>query len=469
MTGFGVNSPPSSASHASLPVFRIRDIPMPPERGVRRAVEWLHYTGSLQLRLPLTGRDWQGVKEEDFEVRLRTNEVQVKCKSRNEAAGLQDLNGKLKNAIRPKECWFALEADVRDPTGHGKVLVLDIAKQSPGVSWNDGVYIEQLFNRKSFGWNANTKAAEEQQEAMWETLKPGRRKDVDDPFVTSRGWLCNEFEQGQTNEVATFRLIMDQKKFDEALEKIPYFKIFAVDVSERYVKVFIRGDEYSPVLLGELGGKCIPDCTNVELTSVTREVYGHRLGAMERLPCFDISVAKAPDSRYEWEESLQSNEADLKKPVASLEEWQTQQSQREPSPDRDDWTPDDWADEQKEKADKAFKEGEFKDAVVYYTRALRHTPLNEKLLSNRSAAYVKIQKWQLALDDATKAQDIEPQWSKIYFRKGQALRGLKRWQDAIDAFNEGKDIDSTNAGWDQEIERTRNLKSAYEAKKQATK
>merc|ERR1712028_301631 len=102
---------------------------------------------------------------------------------------------------------------------------------------------------------------------------------------------------------------------------------------------------------------------------------------------------------------------------------------------------------------KAFKDGEFRDAVVYYTRALRHTPLNEKLLSNRSACYLKISKWQLALEDATKAQEIEPTWSKIYFRKGQALRNLKRREDAAAAFNDGKELDRANPSWDQEVER----------------
>lgn len=301
--------------------------------------------------------------------------------------------------------------------------------------------------------------------ASWETLKPGRAKDVSDPFVTSRGWLCNEFEQGQSHDVASFRLLLDQKVLDSALEKVPYFKLFAVDVSEQYLKVFIRGDEYSPVLLGKLGGRCLPSYTTMELTQVTREVYGHRLGALETLPCLDITLVKAPDSMGEWDDLLESSEADLKNPIGSLEEYQAKQHRREPSPDRDDWTPDDWADEQKEKADKAFKDGEFKDAVVYYTRALRYTPQNEKLLSNRSAAYAKISKWQLALDDAVKAQDIEPKWSKIYFRKGQALRGLKRWQDALSAFREGKDLDPENAGWDQEIERTSALKAAVEAKR----
>merc|ERR1712151_545833 len=109
-------------------------------------------------------------------------------------------------------------------------------------------------------------------------------------------------------------------------------------------------------------------------------------------------------------------------PQGSLEEFQEacERAKREPSPDREDWTPDDWADEEKAKADNAFKEGIYRDAAVYYTRALRFTPRNEKLLSNRSASYLKQSKFQLALDDVGKAQEIEPNWTKLFFRKGQA-------------------------------------------------
>ena len=41
-------------------------------------------------------------------------------------------------------------------------------------------------------------------------------------------------------------------------------------------------------------------------------------------------------------------------------------AKREPSPDREDWTPDDWADEEKAKADNAFKE-----VIILYSVALQ--------------------------------------------------------------------------------------------------
>mmetsp|Transcript_20488 Transcript_20488/g.37264 ORF Transcript_20488/g.37264 Transcript_20488/m.37264 type:complete len:444 (-) Transcript_20488:42-1373(-) len=434
-------------------------------------MEWHQYSGTMQLRLALAGSEWDGVTENDFEVRLSSNEVHVACKSSSSTNGtstrLEAINGRLKKEIVPEDCWFVVEKDVRDPSGQLKVFILELAKQEGGTPWPDAFIVEQMFNRKYFPFG--NQAREEQKDMLpkYVMLKPGRRKDVKDQFVCSRGWLCNEMEQGQTEEVLSFRIILDQKTMEKALEKVPYFKLFGVDVSERYLKVFIRGDEHHPVLLGKLGGKCLPDQTEIELTKVTRPVYGHRLGAEETLPCFDVTVVKAPDSVSEWQETLETSEEVMKAPVGTLEEYQALESsgRLDEEEDREDWTPDDWADEQKEKGDKAFKEAQFRDAVVYYTRALKYTPLNEKVLSNRSAAYLKISKFQLALDDAVKAQDIQPRWSKIYFRKGQALRGLKRFEDAITAFSEGKAVDPENAEWDNEVARTNNLKAAFEAKK----
>ncbi|CAJ1408800.1 unnamed protein product [Effrenium voratum] len=256
------------------------------------------------------------------------------------------------------------------------------------------------------------------------------------------------------------------KKLDEALEKVPYFRLFGADVSERFLKLFIRGDESSPILLGELGGSVLPDFTELELSSVTREVEGHRIrGTMETVPCLDLTLRKASKSQGPWEQLLHSDEEVLNKPQGTLEEFQVQQRKREESPDRSDWTPDDFADEQKEKADAAFKEGAFRDAIVYYTRALRHTPRNERLLSNRSAAYCKISKFQLALDDVNLAMQIEPSWAKLFFRKGHALRGLRKWQEAAGAFEEGREHDPSNPDWDKEIQRTWAARDAFLARK----
>lgn len=46
------------------------------------------------------------------------------------------------------------------------------------------------------------------------------------------------------------------------------------------------------------------------------------------------------------------------------------------------------------------------------------------LYSNRSAVLAAMHDYQKALDDATKATDIKPDWAKGWSRKGAAARGL---------------------------------------------
>jgi len=120
-------------------------------------------------------------------------------------------------------------------------------------------------------------------------------------------------------------------------------------------------------------------------------------------------------------------------------------------------------------ADACFKDANYRDAVVYYTRALRYTPKNERLLSNRSAAHFKLNKFQLALDDAVKVEEFEPNWPKAYYRKGQALLGLKKFDDAILAFYEGKERDNENPEWDKEIRRTKEVQEARRQRERARK
>lgn len=463
-------------SEETLPVYRLRDVRLQPERGVQGDVQWTQFMGSVQLHLPLEGPAWNGVAEQDFDVKVCETELTVKCKSRDTGGALDAINGKLKREVNPKQCWFSLERDVRDPMGKQRVLVVELAKKVPGKPWaSSDIFQVSIFNRKSFAWQANQALLKQGEEEGWATLPPGRRRDAEDPFVVSRGWLCTELEQGQTEELVQFRIILDQKKLDLALEKVPFYRLFGADCSAKYFKLFIRGDESSPVLLGELGGHVCPDETLLELTKVTRAVEGHRIaGTMETLPCLDVTLVKSHDSLGFWEETLAAEEEVLNQPQGSLEEFEERQLklQREPSPDREDWTPDDWADEQKEKADAAFKEGCYRDAIVYYTRGLRHTPLNEKLLSNRSGAYLKICRFELALEDAAKAQEIQPRWSKIFFRKGQALRGLKRFDESVMAFQEGQALDAAagkaNPEWEREMQRTRDKAQADSERRRPT-
>lgn len=121
--------------------------------------------------------------------------------------------------------------------------------------------------------------------------------------------------------------------------------------------------------------------------------------------------------------------------------------------------------EWKELGDKAFKSNDFNNAVAYYSRALSADPSSETLLSNRSAAYAKLGRFDRALHDAARAEELAPSWAKCQFRKAVALRGLRCSEDALAAFTKGRSMDVDTSIWDREMKSTHDAMAANVAKR----
>ncbi|XP_030383298.1 tetratricopeptide repeat protein 28 [Scaptodrosophila lebanonensis] len=85
----------------------------------------------------------------------------------------------------------------------------------------------------------------------------------------------------------------------------------------------------------------------------------------------------------------------------------------------------------------ACQSGDFATAVLLYTDALQLDPSNHILYSNRSAARLKQGQFAAALQDATQARELCPQWPKAYFRQGVALQCLGRYGEALASFAAG--------------------------------
>jgi Flp pilus assembly protein TadD len=60
--------------------------------------------------------------------------------------------------------------------------------------------------------------------------------------------------------------------------------------------------------------------------------------------------------------------------------------------------------------------GDFETAVRLYTEALALDPANHILYSNRSAAFIKMGQFSKALQDATKARELNQEWPKVIQR-----------------------------------------------------
>lgn len=80
--------------------------------------------------------------------------------------------------------------------------------------------------------------------------------------------------------------------------------------------------------------------------------------------------------------------------------------------------------------------GHFLKAIDFYSLALRHTPSNAIVLSNRAQAYLKVENYGLAQADATAAIESDPTYAKGYYRRASAYYALNKFKLARKDFKQ---------------------------------
>ena len=103
------------------------------------------------------------------------------------------------------------------------------------------------------------------------------------------------------------------------------------------------------------------------------------------------------------------------------------------------------AKEWKDKGNGLVKEKKYKEALDCYTKAIEIDPSDPILYSNRSAMHLNLAEYDQAITDAEKAISLKPDYAKAYLRKGKALEGQQRLQEALDTYKLGLEKDKTNA------------------------
>ena len=83
-----------------------------------------------------------------------------------------------------------------------------------------------------------------------------------------------------------------------------------------------------------------------------------------------------------------------------------------------------------------------------------------KLLSNRAAAHSARGDHPAALDDASRAVALDRTWSKAHCRRGTALHGLGRLDEAISAYSEALRLEPGNGVASQGLENVRRMLKA---------
>jgi tetratricopeptide (TPR) repeat protein len=109
---------------------------------------------------------------------------------------------------------------------------------------------------------------------------------------------------------------------------------------------------------------------------------------------------------------------------------------KQPNPQR--------AADEKERGNEFFHKKRFKEAIICYTRAADWSPADYTLFSNRAAAYMHLEHYELALKDAERCIEMAPTWVKGWFRKGKSLVGLEQYDAAIAALNHALKMEEGN-------------------------
>ncbi|KAM0786355.1 hypothetical protein ACM66B_001826 [Microbotryomycetes sp. NB124-2] len=108
--------------------------------------------------------------------------------------------------------------------------------------------------------------------------------------------------------------------------------------------------------------------------------------------------------------------------------------------------------EQKAQAEKAKARGnqlmaskDYEGAIKAYAEAIESDDKNPVYWSNRAAAHSQLQNHSSAISDARQALVIDPKFSKAYSRLGHALFSSGEYQEAVEAYEKGLELDPSNA------------------------
>ncbi|TDZ51807.1 DnaJ-like protein subfamily C member 7-like protein [Colletotrichum trifolii] len=97
-------------------------------------------------------------------------------------------------------------------------------------------------------------------------------------------------------------------------------------------------------------------------------------------------------------------------------------------------TTEDEAESYKAAGNKFFKEKDYKNAIIQYSKAIELMPDSATYLSNRAAAYMSNTQYESALEDCTRAADLDPENPKVLLRLARIYTSLGQPQEALLVF-----------------------------------
>lgn len=118
----------------------------------------------------------------------------------------------------------------------------------------------------------------------------------------------------------------------------------------------------------------------------------------------------------------------------------------------------------KEEGNEYFKRGDIEQAIRCYTKGIDVDPQNASthvLYANRAQCYIKQRKWEDAEKDATISLQMNRAYSKSFFRRAVARKGLKKYKEAR------SDLETVLALQQGDVEATNELKEVTQLLREA--
>ena len=107
--------------------------------------------------------------------------------------------------------------------------------------------------------------------------------------------------------------------------------------------------------------------------------------------------------------------------------------------------------EQKALGNAEFKAGNYEKAIGFFTKAIE-LEANHVLYSNRCTAYIALEQYERAMEDADECVRLQPTWAKGYSRRAAAKFHLGDLQAAKLAYSKAWDLEPTNAKTKADLE-----------------
>ncbi|XP_060594101.1 stress-induced-phosphoprotein 1-like [Ruditapes philippinarum] len=112
------------------------------------------------------------------------------------------------------------------------------------------------------------------------------------------------------------------------------------------------------------------------------------------------------------------------------------------------------AEELRQLGNECVKRGDYSEAVLHYSHAIKQDPNNHFIYSNRSLAFLKLQQYYLAEQDAVHAIKLQPKWPKGYFRKGEVEFQVGHYTSALLSYSQALLFEPSNKEVQQAVSRT---------------